>query len=93
MWRYLKQVLIAFDQLINALLGGWADESLSAHAWRQHLEGKRDWPYQLIDIACSCLSTPTDGRGKEFPAYRRRIGPRKGCRNDKAQCANTGLSL
>ncbi len=49
MWRYLKQVLIAFDQLINALLGGWADES---------------------------LSTPTDGRGKEFPAYRRRIGPR-----------------
>jgi hypothetical protein len=34
---------------INALLGGWADESLSAHAWRQHLEGKRDWPYQLID--------------------------------------------
>ena len=49
MWRYLKQVLIAFDQLVNALLGGWADESLSAHAWRQHLEGKRDWPYQLID--------------------------------------------
>lgn len=41
MRRYLKQVLIAFDQLINALLGGWADESLSAHAWRQHLEGKR----------------------------------------------------
>lgn len=29
MRRYLKQVLIAFDQLINALLGGWADESLS----------------------------------------------------------------
>lgn len=35
MWRYLKQVLIAFDQLINALLGGWADESLSAHAAAQ----------------------------------------------------------
>lgn len=51
MWRYLKQVLIAFDQLINALLGGWADESLSAHAWRQHLEGKRNWPYLLIDAA------------------------------------------
>lgn len=49
MRRYLKQVLIAFDQLINALLGGWADESLSAHAWRQHLEGKRNWPYLLID--------------------------------------------
>ena len=49
MRRYLKQVLIAFDHLINALLGGWADESLSAHAWRQHLEGKRNWPYLLID--------------------------------------------
>ena len=49
MRRDLKQVLIAFDQLINALLGGWADESLSAHAWRQHLEGKRNWPYLLID--------------------------------------------
>lgn len=49
MRHYLKQVLIAFDQLINALLGGWADESLSAHAWRQHLEGKRNWPYLLID--------------------------------------------
>lgn len=49
MRRYLMQVLIAFDQLINALLGGWADESLSAHAWRQHLEGKRNWPYLLID--------------------------------------------
>lgn len=49
MRRYLKQVLIAFDQLINALLGGRADESLSAHAWRQHLEGKRNWPYLLID--------------------------------------------
>lgn len=32
MWRYLKQVLIAFDQLINALLGGGADESLSPPA-------------------------------------------------------------
>lgn len=49
MRRYLKQVLIAFDQLINALLGGGADESLSVHAWRQHLEGKRNWPYLLID--------------------------------------------
>jgi hypothetical protein len=28
------QVLIAFDQLLNALHGGWADESISARAWR-----------------------------------------------------------
>jgi len=33
MW-YIKQVLIAFDQLVNALFGGWADETLSAHVFR-----------------------------------------------------------
>lgn len=33
----MKQVLIAVDQLANALIGGWADETLSARLWRtQH---------------------------------------------------------
>lgn len=33
----MKQILIAFDQLINTLLGGMADETLSARLWRlQH---------------------------------------------------------
>lgn len=33
----MKQVLIALDQLINALLVGMADETLSARLWRtQH---------------------------------------------------------
>jgi hypothetical protein len=31
---YILQVLIAFDQFVNALLGGWADETLSSRAWR-----------------------------------------------------------
>jgi hypothetical protein len=30
----LKQILIAMDQLANTLAGGWADETLSARAWR-----------------------------------------------------------
>lgn len=30
----MKQVLIAIDQLINTLLGGWADETLSARIYR-----------------------------------------------------------
>jgi len=30
----MKQVAIAIDQLLNTLLGGWADETLSARAWR-----------------------------------------------------------
>ncbi len=35
---WIKQVLIAVDQLVNALLGGWADETLSSRAYRlRHL--------------------------------------------------------
>lgn len=30
----MKQVAIAIDQLLNTLLGGWADETLSARMWR-----------------------------------------------------------
>lgn len=30
----LLQVAIAFDQQINTLLGGYADETLSSRAWR-----------------------------------------------------------
>jgi hypothetical protein len=34
--HHIAQVLISLDQLGNALLlGGWADESISARAWRQ----------------------------------------------------------
>jgi len=32
----IKQTLIAFDQFFNALLGGWADETLSSRAWRKY---------------------------------------------------------
>lgn len=31
----LKQILIAIDQLANAIIGGWADETLSSRAWRE----------------------------------------------------------
>lgn len=33
---WIKQILIAIDQLFNALLYGWADETLSSRAWRKH---------------------------------------------------------
>ena len=35
----MKQVLIAVDQLVNALCAGHADETLSARTWRN-----RDYP-------------------------------------------------
>lgn len=37
----MKQVLIALDQFLNALLGGWADETLSARAFRN--SDKKRW--------------------------------------------------
>lgn len=37
------QILIAIDQLANALLGGDADETLSARAHRQRVKGHRYW--------------------------------------------------
>lgn len=36
---YLKQVLIAVDQLANALSGGWADETFSARMYRERRYG------------------------------------------------------
>ena len=44
------QVLVAIDQLINTLLGGYADETLSARAWRHHLDNSLHWPHKVIDF-------------------------------------------
>ena len=38
--NYLYHVLVALDQLINALLAGHADETLSSRAWRAYVKGK-----------------------------------------------------
>lgn len=47
--KRIKRILIALDQLCNALCGGWPDETLSSRAWRWELAGKRAWPRKLID--------------------------------------------
>ena len=46
--HHIKQILIAIDQLLNTLLFGWADETLSSRCWRWSLKG-RDWPRKLVD--------------------------------------------
>lgn len=49
------QLAIALDQLGNVFVScffrekAWADETLSAHAWRWHMEGVREWPRKVID--------------------------------------------
>lgn len=47
--KYGKAVLIAVDQLVNALLAGWPDETLSSRAWRWEQNGVRSWPRRFID--------------------------------------------
>lgn len=47
---YGKSVLIALDQLANALLDGWPDETLSSRAWRWEQNGIRSWPRRIIDV-------------------------------------------
>ena len=45
---YGKAILIALDQLLNALAGGWPDETLSSRAYRLAVEGTM-WPMRVID--------------------------------------------
>ena len=45
---YGKRTLIALDQLLNALLGGWPDETFSSRAWRWEKNGIRAWPRRII---------------------------------------------
>ena len=46
---WLKNVLIALDQLVNAICGGFADETLSALSYRLHRNGISHWRMYLID--------------------------------------------
>lgn len=46
---YGKKLIIAIDQLLNALFNGWPDETLSSRAFRWEKDGKRSWPRHIID--------------------------------------------
>ena len=77
---YGKAVLIALDQLVNALAGGWPDETISSRAWRWHLSGARSWPCGLLDAAARLVgdrdhcreSYESERRGRQLPPELRR---------------------
>lgn len=48
--KYFLQLAVAFDQLANALIGGWADETISSRAFRQ--SHKTHWriAYRVINF-------------------------------------------
>lgn len=43
MFEYLLKILISIDQLVNAILLGDPDETLSARAHRMRVKGQRYW--------------------------------------------------
>ncbi|MBQ3059575.1 MAG: pseudouridine synthase [Desulfovibrio sp.] len=47
---YGKAVLIAADQLVNAVFGGWPDETLSSRAYRWARDDVRYWPLRIIEV-------------------------------------------
>ena len=75
----LRQLLIALDQLVNALMGVlsfsrdyyYADETLSAHSFRWAISGVRQWPRNLIDKVAGWL-------GDEDHCYQSYLSEREG---------------
>ena len=56
MWSWISQyiwnLLVAVDQFINTLFGGYPDETISSRAAKQHRKGKR-WACilcRLLDV-------------------------------------------
>lgn len=77
---YWKCVLIAIDQFVNALAGGWPDETISSHAYRLDMAGTRRWPRVMIDRIAACLgdkdhcrvSFESERLGRQLPPEARR---------------------
>lgn len=77
---YGRSVLVALDQLVNALCGGWPDETISSRAWRLELAGVRSWPRRVIDLAARLFgdrdhcreSYESERLGRQLPPELRR---------------------
>ena len=83
-WRWLKNVLIAFDQLVNALFCGYPDETLSARCWREQRRYAIYWIDLLFRLIgqgkdhCE-LSYQHEMERKDLPeVYRERMRNREG---------------
>ena len=58
--EWLLQIAIWFDQGINVFFWGFADETLSARAYRLSRDRGRHWPKKVIDFAFSLLFGQVD---------------------------------
>ena len=59
---YARNILIAVDQLCNAVGGGWPDETLSSRAWCWSRDNVRHWPRICIDVLFFWDRDRTTGR-------------------------------
>lgn len=48
MKKYFHNLFVAFDQLFNAIVGGWPDETYSSRAWRE--KDFRPWRVKILDF-------------------------------------------
>ncbi len=71
----IDQVLIAVDQLANTLIGGRADETLSARAYRCEREGSRAWSAARKAIDALFFFTPDHCRASWLSEFERRQLP------------------
>ena len=78
-----KAILIALDQLVNTLAGGWPDETLSSRCYRWARDGVRAWPCKLVDGLFfwqreHCKSSyESEREGRQSPSELRRKAPVK----------------
>jgi len=59
--RFALQFLVAVDQLANVFIGGYADETLSARAYRMKTKGQKYWGWtaKAIDMLFFWQSNPS----------------------------------
>ena len=58
---YCINLLCALDQLVNALAGGWCDETMSSHAYRLWRAGKPfGWLMRVYDLLFAWQRVPPE---------------------------------
>lgn len=72
----IKHILIAIDQLLNALLLGYADETLSARAWRMRAKNKK-WALAVTLINGLFFWQANHCRGAFYMELKRKHMPRE----------------
>lgn len=58
-WRYIRRVLIALDQLANTLCGGWPDECISSVCYRKSQE-KGHYGFKFLKFILDITLSPID---------------------------------